>query len=854
MLNLKKFRSRDLGLSDLLPYAFIVDDGIIVNKDGSLSIALQYYGHDLISSEQEVLDDLTLKINQNFIKFGNGWCFHIDVVRTIANNYPDTPKEDFQNPTAYLINKERMAAYQINQYFENTYIITCTYLPSYEAVNLLQLLIHSKPDNYSESFIEHLKQFKWHIDTLINNLSIYLHLKQLSSAMFIKHIHYCITGQTSNISLPQDCLMYLDVLLATVDIQNTKDGIMIGGKYVKILTINGFPDYARNDILAALTKRGFEYRWNTRFIPLDEMDANKHLNKIRKFWRNMTIGIKNALSNNKSQNWQDDSALTMKHDVEEAMNANASHNVKFGFYSASIIIFDDSQESLMQKTKDIITTLDHYGFAVRIETFHSVENYLAALPANAVSNVDNVLMHTINFAHLMPSTASWLGNFYHPSPQYPNNSPALIYCNTDGNTPFRLNLHVNDVGHFLIFGPTGSGKSTLLNLLVASQLKYQNAKVFVFDRKLSMSILCYTMGGLHYNLISDDHQLEQTSIPNASNTQNTLGAKNASNHLSYNISHNISLCPLAYLENEQDVMWANEYIILLFSLQNLSLNSNQQQEIYDAINIMVVRNKNDRSLEQLKSNVQDSFIKDGLTRYIRAGNLLNSKTDSLALSSFTVFEMQELMNLGDNSVLIPATLLCLFKRLEREFKTSAPSLLILDECWSFLSNELFKNKIAIWLKELRAFNVAVGFATQNLSDIDESSIGNVIKENCLTKIYLANPNANNTTTKYYYERFGLSDKQISLIANATMQRDYYYTSPNGCRMFELSLKQVQLQLLAHTSIQDIIEAKQIYLKNPQNFTYNWLMRDGLDEKIHDNLTIWANYYLELIKSNTNLHN
>src|SRR3712207_7287794 len=43
------------------------------------------------------------------------------------------------------------------------------------------------------------------------------------------------------------------------------------------------------------------------------------------------------------------------------------------------------------------------------------------------------------------------------------NTPPLLYCQTIGNTPFRLNLHFGDVGHTIIIGPTGAGKSVLLD-------------------------------------------------------------------------------------------------------------------------------------------------------------------------------------------------------------------------------------------------------------------------------------------------------------------------------------------------------------------------------------------------------
>jgi ABC-type molybdenum transport system ATPase subunit/photorepair protein PhrA len=43
---------------------------------------------------------------------------------------------------------------------------------------------------------------------------------------------------------------------------------------------------------------------------------------------------------------------------------------------------------------------------------------------------------------------------------------------TDGATPFRLDLHVGDVGHTMIVGPTGAGKSVLLATLAAQWLRY----------------------------------------------------------------------------------------------------------------------------------------------------------------------------------------------------------------------------------------------------------------------------------------------------------------------------------------------------------------------------------------------
>jgi type IV secretion system protein VirB4 len=98
----------------------------------------------------------------------------------------------------------------------------------------------------------------------------------------------------------------------------------------------------------------------------------------------------------------------------------------------------------------------------------------------------------------------WAGQLYNPCPFYPPESPALMVCTTEGSTPFRFNLHVGDLGHTLVFGPTGSGKSTLLALIAAQFMRYKNAQIFAFDKGLSLYPLCAASGGNHYHIGEDD--------------------------------------------------------------------------------------------------------------------------------------------------------------------------------------------------------------------------------------------------------------------------------------------------------------------------------------------------------------
>ena len=90
-------------------------------------------------------------------------------------------------------------------------------------------------------------------------------------------------------------------------------------------------------------------------------------------------------------------------------------------------------------------------------------------------------MNSLVLSHLIPTNAVWAGDSWNKH----LNEPPLIYCQTVGSTPFRLNLHYNDVGHTLIVGPSGAGKSVLLGDIQASFLGYKNAKVIGFDKGAS---------------------------------------------------------------------------------------------------------------------------------------------------------------------------------------------------------------------------------------------------------------------------------------------------------------------------------------------------------------------------------
>jgi type IV secretion system protein VirB4 len=363
--------------------------------------------------------------------------------------------------------------------------------------------------------------------------------------------------------------------------------------------------------------------------------------------------------------------------------------------------------------------------------------------------------------------------------------PHLI-CTTDDGTPFFLNINPTDVGHTTIWGPTGAGKSTLLNLLEMQFFKYPASQVIVLDKGRSCRQPCMAFGGRYYEPASDE-------------------------------SGGVQFQPLADLETERDITFGSEFIETLLAMQHVTVTPMMSGAITDAIQLMRDIPTEERTLTTFNMNcnyldpdTKHPVVKESLTPYCLGGKygkiFDNSKTDISLDTRFLVIEMEYLMNLGESA--IAPSLSYLFYFIEKMFDGKL-TMLVLDEAWLFLKHEIFQGKIGEWLKTLRKKNVFVVFATQDVTDAIHSPLFSTIVQQCLTKIYLADPMAKSAGMIDAYRAFGLSDPEIHALSNATMKRDYYYTSPLGRRLFQLDLGRTTLGIIGsadHRVLDKIQEA------------------------------------------------
>ncbi|WP_127601136.1 conjugal transfer protein TrbE [Nitratireductor alexandrii] len=807
MVALRQFRNTRPSFSDLLPYAGLVDDGVLLLKDGSVMAGWYFAGPDSESSTNLERNEVSRQINTILSRLGSGWMIQVEAVRIPTVAYPARKDCHFPDPVTRAIDDERRAHFEAESgHYESQHAIVLTYRPPERRRSGLARYVYSDSDSRSETYADVvLDTFRTSIREFEQYLANVLSIRRMVTRTvadpetgreiqydeLFQFIRFCIVGESHPVRLPA-ISMYLD-WLATAEFHHGLSPV-VDRRYLAVVAIDGFPAESWPGILNSLDLMPLTYRWSSRFIFLDDQEARARLERTRKKWQQKVRPFFDQLFQTQSRAVDQD-AMTMVAEAEDAIAEASSQLVAFGYYTPVIVLFDTDDARLRDQAEAVRRLVQAEGFGARIETLNATEAYLGSLPGTAYANVREPLINTRNLADLIPLNTVWSGSTTAPCPFYPTGSPPLMQV-ASGSTPFRLNLHVDDVGHTLVFGPTGSGKSTLLALIAAQFRRYENAQIFAFDKGRSLRPLTIASEGDHYEVGAG----EGTSL---------------------------SFCPLAELSTEGDRAWASEWIETLIAMQGVAITPDHRNAISRQVGLMA--SARGRSLSDFVSGVQMREIKDALHHYTvdgPMGQLLDAEEDGLALGAFQTFEIEELMNMGERN-LVPV-LLYLFRRIEKRL-TGAPSLIVLDEAWLMLGHPTFRDKIREWLKVLRKANCAVLLATQSISDAERSGIIDVLKESCPTKICLPNGAAREPGTREFYERIGFNERQIEIVATATPKREYYVASPEGRRLFDMSLGPVALAFAGASGKEDLKRIDQLHKDYGPDWPAAWLMERGIGD-------------------------
>jgi type IV secretion system protein TrbE len=797
MLNLAEYRNKPQSLADFLPWAALVAEGVVLNKDGSFQRTARFRGPDLDSATPAELVGTTARLNNALRRLGTGWAIFVEASRNAAQSYPQS---EFPDPVSALVDTERKAQFEeAGAHFESAYYLTLLYLPpAEEAARAEAWLYEGRSRDGGVDAHEGLKGFVDRTDRVLQLVEGFVpEAAWLSDAETLTYLHVCISTRRHRVGVPE-VPMYLDAILVDEAFAGGLEP-RLGQTHLRTLTVMGFPSATYPGILDDLNRLAFPYRWSTRAIALDKTDATKILTRIRRQWfakRKSVMAILKEVMTNEATALLDTDANNKTLDADAALQELGSDLIGEAYVTTTVTVWDDDVRAAEEKLRLVEKVIQGRDFTCIAETVNAVEAWLGSLPGHVYANVRQPPVSTLNLAHMIPLSAVWAG----PERNEHLDGPPLLFAKTEGATPFRLSLHVGDVGHTLVVGPTGAGKSVLLALLTLQFRRYAGSRIFAFDFGGSIRAAALAMGG-------DWHDLG--------------GA------LSDDAIEPVALQPLAAIPDPAEQAWAAEWVAAILAREGVMVTPEAKEHLWSALTSLASAPIGERTLTGLSVLLQSGPLKRALKPYCVGGpwgRLLDGEAERLGKADVAAFETEGLIG----TAAAPAVLAYLFHRVERRLD-GQPTLLIVDEGWLALDDPTFGAQLREWLKTLRKKNASVVFATQSLADIDNSAIAAAIIESCLTRLFLPNERAIEPQITSIYRRFGLNDRQIEIIARATPKRDYYCQSRRGNRLFELGLGEVALAFTAASSKSDQTAIARIVAEHGRDgFAAGWLGHKRLD--------------------------
>ena len=419
----------------------------------------------------------------------------------------------------------------------------------------------------------------------------------------------------------------------------------------------------------------------------------------------------------------EDEAVSLRAELNEAKDDVAAGRAGFGEHHMTIAVHSEALGSLDEGVAEISASLADLGVTAVREDIALEPAFWAQFPGNFKYIARRGLISTANFAGLASAhnfaTGTASGNHW---------GEAVTLLETTAAGPYFFNFHHGDLGNFTVIGPSGSGKTVVLNFLLAQALKYGPRIVF-FDKDRGAELFIRAIGGRY----------------------DRLHPENAS-----------GLNPLQFEDTASNRQFLIDWVVQIAGGADVE----EVEAIKRAIDANFTQAFEHRRLRHLielfrggaKPTSTDlwSRLKPWWGDGERAW-LFDNPEDLTDLDARIIgFDMTAIL---DDPASRTAAMMVLFNRVEERLDGS-PTIIVVDEGWKALDDDIFVRRIKDWEKTIRKRNGIVGFATQSARDALDSRIAREIIEQAATQIFMINPKA---SAEDYVGGFGLTTHEFDLI-------------------------------------------------------------------------------------------
>ena len=286
-----------------------------------------------------------------------------------------------------------------------------------------------------------------------------------------------------------------------------------------------------------------------------------------------------------------------------------------------------------------------------------------------------------------------------------------------------------------MLGRPGSGK-TLGTAFLMAQARRVGARIVVFDKDLGLEMAVRAMGGTYSTV--------------------RIGQPTGFN-------------PFLTETDSRGATWLTDWTADILSRTGRPLETFQTVALNDAIRRVVAAEPELRSFSALASAVNQTDDDGDLVARVREwtvagrfGWLFDEEAETgIQIGEDVVgIDMSELLDLGTERT---ALLAYLFRRIENVIEDRRPTILVIDEAWKMLNDEMFVKRLQEWLVTMRKKNCVVMMLTQTPGHLVQSSVGSIISEMVSTQILFPNPAAHPED----YRILKLNDREAEFVSQST---------------------------------------------------------------------------------------
>ncbi len=710
--------AKEAQAGDRLPYARLVDQHTVLLRDGSLMSALQVPGLLFETEDTTALNAhaatrevmLRSNLDSRFVMY------HHVIRRRVAVELD----AQFDDPLSAHIDRRWREKLSSGSLFVNDQFVTLLRRPARGKAGLAERLgkmLQRRGQDDIEADVKDMRGLRAAIQALAASLGDYgaqplgdyigasgnanNELLELLSALY--------NGEMRPVRRPEsdvDIGNMLPYRRASFGVDAMELRGAGGSDFAAMLSLKDYPDGTSPGLLDGLLRMPFEMIVSESFAPQERQTAREKID----------LAIRRLRS-------ADEDAMAERADMLAARDALGNGSVAFGDHHLSVLVRESDLARLDDASAACAAALADTGaIAVREDT-NLEPAFWGQFPGNESYLVRRALISTANMASFGSLHGFALGQA-----QGNHWGDAVTLLETTSATPFFFNFHHGDLGNFSVIGPSGSGKTVVMNFLAAQAQKFAPRTV-LFDKDRGAELFIRGIGGRYDRIRAGE--------PSGFN-------------------------PMALPDNPTNRAFLRDWLGVL-------LQATGPEELATIAGAVDAAFGNDQSLRRLRyfrellsgtRRPQPGDLADRLSPWIEDGEhgwLFDNAADQLDLSTRVMgFDMTALL---ENPRLRTPTMMYLFHRIDERLDGD-PTMILIDEGWKALDDEVFAARIRDWLKTLRKRNALVGFATQSARDALESRISTALVEQTATMVFMPNSRAR---PEDYCDGFGLTEHELALI-------------------------------------------------------------------------------------------